>query len=78
MVFSGDMSSLKTISTSALHNNSKIVTEICLYLAATYSFFSGDKSPLIVVFSGDLFAAAKDPIQGPNISGDFLATTFCI
>ena len=74
MVFSGDMSSLKTISTSALHHNS-IVTEICLYLAVTYSFFSGNKSPLIIVFSADFFVTAKDPIQGPNIIGDFSATT---
>ena len=78
------MSLLKTISTSASHNNSKNFKKICLYLAATYSFFSSDKSPLIVVFNGDLFVAAKEPIQGPNISGDscrhelLLVATFCI
>ena len=64
MDFSGNMSSLKTIYMSAVHNKSKFVNKIYLYLKAT-SF----------TFSGDLFVAAEDPIQGPNISDDFSATT---
>ena len=75
MVFSGDMLSLKTIYTSAIHNKSKFINEIYLYLAATFATFSDDKSPLIVAFSGDFFVAIKGPIQGPNISRDFSATT---
>ena len=58
MAFSGDMSSLKTIYTSAVHNNSKFVNEIYLYLAATSVTFSGNKK-----------VVTKDPIQAPNISG---------
>ena len=75
MTFSGDMSSLNTIYTSAVNNYSKFVKKIYLYLAATPVIFSGVKSPLIVTFSGDNKVAAKDPIQAQNISGDFLATT---
>ena len=75
MAFSGDMSSLNTIYTSAVNNNSKFIYEIYLYLTATYFTFSDDTSPLIVTFSGNIFVVVKDPIQGPNFSGDFLATT---
>ena len=70
MAFSGDMSSLNTIYTSAVNNYSKFVKEIYFYLAVTNITFSGDKSPLIVAFSSDNKVAAKDPIQAQNISGD--------
>ena len=76
MPFSGDMSLLNTIYTSVINNYSKFVKEIYLYLAATFITFSGDKSPIIVTFSGDNKVAAKDPIQAQNLSGEFLATTF--
>ena len=62
MAFSGDMSLLNTIYTSTVNNNSKFINEIYLYLAVTSVIFSGDKSPLIVTFSGDFFVAAEDPI----------------
>ena len=60
MVFSGDMLSLKTIYTSAVNNNSKFINEIYLYLVATTVTFNGDKSPLIITFSGDFFVSVKD------------------
>ena len=74
MAFSGDMSSLNTIYTSAVNDNSKFVKEIYLYLPATRIIFSGDMSPLIATFSGDNNVAIKDPIQAQNISSDFLTT----
>ena len=60
MTFSGDMSSLNTIYTSAVNNYSKFVKKIYLYLAATPITFSGDKSPLIAIFCGDYFVVAKE------------------
>ena len=70
MAFNGDMSSLNTIYTSTMNNNSKFVKEIYLYLAATLVTFSSDISSLIATFSGDIFVIAKDPIQAQNISSD--------
>ena len=69
------MSSLNIIYMLAINNYSKNFKKIYLYLAATPITFSGDKSPLIVIFSGDYFVATKDPIQAQNISGEFSTTT---
>ena len=78
MPFNGDMSSLKLkgIYTSVMDNYSKFVKKIYLYLAATSVTLNSNKSPLIIIFSGNNKVAAKDPIEARNISNNFLAMTY--